>query len=372
MARKHALALDSDEVDRRVAEGAAERLEFEGLDYVRFRGGGGIEPGVVAVGGRLVPAYARIGRIFALRAGVERAFRGPFLAEEKIDGFNVRVVRAEGRILAITRSGHVCPFATDRVPELAPVEEFFGAHPELVLCGELAGPENPYLRSRVPGVEEDVRFFGFDLMRTGERGFVRLGERDALFERFGVPSVPRLGFFEPQHLDRLRAGVLELDRRGSEGVVLKAPEGNRRLKYVTPSANLQDIVEDASLLAELPGEFLSSRLVRLVIGLDELGLHERASRVAAELGQALVSEFDETLHRFRSEGALVRTFEVRLREERRIGALVRHINRISRRVRVSEVERRFDGHHHRVTLRKVFQVTTSWLHAIYRGRSVYD
>lgn len=372
MARRQAFELSPRELERRVADGSAQRLEFEGVSYVRFPGGGGIEPGVVAVGSGLVPAYPRIGRIFTLRAGVERAFRAPFLAEEKIDGFNLRVVRADGRILAITRSGYVCPFATDRVPELAPVEELLAAHPQLVLCGELAGPENPYLVSRVPGIEEDVRFFAFDLMRLGRRGLLPLEERDALFSRFGIPEVPRLGRFAPGDFAALRRLVLELDARGSEGMVLKAPDGSRRVKYVTPTANLQDIVEDASLLAELPGEFFSSRLVRLVLGLDELGLHARATGMAEALGRALVSEFDETLHRFRERGALSRELRVRLREERRIDALVRHINRTSRRVRVSEVERRFDGRHHRVTLRKVFQVTTSWLHAIHQGRAVYD
>ena len=372
MARNQALALSPREIEQRVADGSARRLEFEGTAYVRFPGGGGVEPGVVAVASGLVPAYPRIGRIFTLRAGVERAFTGPFLAEEKIDGFNLRVVRAEGRILAITRSGFVCPFATDRVPELAPVEDLLSAHPELVVCGELAGPENPYLVSRVPGVEEDVRFFAFDLMRLGRRGFLPLEERDGLFRRFGMPEVPRLGFFAPDEFPALRRVVLELDGRGSEGMVLKAPDGSRRVKYVTPAANLQDIVEDASLLAELPGEFFSSRLVRLVLGLDELGLHHRATAVAEVLGRGLVSEFDETLHRFRERGVLSRELRVRLREERRIDALVRHINRTSRRVRVTEVGRRFDGRHHRVTLRKVFQVTTSWLHAIHRGRAVYD
>ena len=64
--------------------------------------------------------------------------------EEKMNGYNVRVAQVNGEILAITRSGYICPYTTERANVKLNLE-FFEAFPELVLYGEMVGPDNPYV-----------------------------------------------------------------------------------------------------------------------------------------------------------------------------------------------------------------------------------
>jgi putative ATP-dependent DNA ligase len=141
-------------------------LEYEGLRYLRFSDKHhGIPRGTVMLDGRVVPGYPSIGRIFTLEAGLRGNIHGPFLAEEKVDGYNVRVVRHEGVCLAFSRGGFVCPFTTDRLADLGPFDALLTDEPELVVCGEVAGPDNPYINAAVPAVDHDIAFFAFDLMQ---------------------------------------------------------------------------------------------------------------------------------------------------------------------------------------------------------------
>jgi putative ATP-dependent DNA ligase len=369
----HSGRLDAAAVGRALESGHARTLDFEGLQYVRFVDDSrDASRGTVVVGDRVIPTYPHIGRIFALERGVQSHFEGPLQAEEKIDGYNVRIAQVDGTPLAWTRGGYVCPFTTDRLPELADLEPLFREHPDLVVCAEVAGPENPYLHGQVPQVEQDVALFVFDLMRCGPSGFVPVEQRDGLLQQFGIPRSQRLGRFEPGDIEGLRRVVLDLDARGSEGMVLKPLGEGRRVKYVTPQVNLADIVEDASLLAELPGEFFSSRIVRLAIGLQELGLEERSHEMAQRLGTALLEDFEQALHRFHRRGAVSQLFRIRMRSPARAAALFEHLKRASSRVNVREVERWWDGQHYRITLEKIFQQSTGWLRTVLEGVSVVD
>lgn len=351
----------------------AREHEFEGLSYLRVTDDAhGLSRGIVAVGGEVVPTYPHIGRIFVLREGVRATFDAPFRAEEKIDGYNVRIVRSGGKLLAFTRGGFVCPFTVDRLPDLAELDPLFDEDPSLVLCAEVAGPGNPYLHGQVPHVSEDVAFFGFDLMRKGRSGFVPLDERDALFERHAIPRSRVLGDFAPDDFEGLRRVVLQLDAEGAEGMVLKPPAEGKRVKYVTPAVNLADVVEDASLLAELPGEFFASRIVRLAIGLDELGLEGRSGEMAERMGHALLEDFEGTVRQFRQEGIVTRSFDIRMRSEERLELLLRQLDQSAKSVNFKEISReRRDGYIH-CRLAKQYQRSTSWLHTIMRGGSVID
>ena len=152
----------------------------------------GYPKGTLAWQGHIIPGYPRIGRIFRLEQGLAQQFAGPFWMEEKIDGFNVRIFCSDGEMLALSRGGYVCPFATDRVPDFLP-PTLFEAHPDLVLCAELAGPDNPYTQGGPSFVREDVRLFVFDMMRLGQPGFLSQNERWELCAAFGLPTARPFG-----------------------------------------------------------------------------------------------------------------------------------------------------------------------------------
>ena len=309
--------------------------EFQGLAYARLRDDHHHLPRgtVFFPSGRRVLGYPHIGRILALASGLEAQFRAPVWAEEKINGYNVRVVQEGGRFLALTRGGFVCPFTTHRLPDLLDLDAL-RAHPELVVCAEVAGAENPYILGHPPYVPRDVRAFVFDFMRVGEAGFLPYREKLRLLEALGLPSVPRYGRFELHQVSELDELLRDLDRRGCEGLVFKEDSPrDKRAKYVTAGAALDDIGVNAGNLMELPPEYFTGRVLRLALFLADRG--EAPESRASALGHAFLDGLSEMIRRFREEGQGYLRYRCRFREAQAAEGFFRHLQSItSRQVRL--------------------------------------
>ncbi|MCR3882855.1 MAG: RNA ligase, partial [Methanothrix sp.] len=79
-----------------------------------------------------------------LSPAIKRHFPDGVLVEEKMNGHNVRVVMVGGRVIALTRGGFICPYSTEVAKDqINP--RIFEDHPDIVLCGEMVGPKNPYV-----------------------------------------------------------------------------------------------------------------------------------------------------------------------------------------------------------------------------------
>lgn len=349
-------------------------LDYDGLRYLRFNDKlHNIPRGTVVLGGRVIPGYPSIGRIFVLEAGVKENLRGEFYAEEKIDGYNVRVIRHAGELLALTRGGFICPFTSDRLPDLAPFAAVFDDEGEdLIVCGEVAGPDNPYINAAVCTVDKDIGFFAFDLMRCDRSGFVSLPRRERLLQQHALPRAELLGKFRPTQLRQLRQLVLDLERRGVEGVVFKPVGHEPRIKYVTPGTNLADIISDVPLLAELPEEFFELRLLRLALGLCELDLRHRAPEFEQRLGQALVSRLLELVESVRQGGVVANMITLRLRQQTSVERVLHHLNHISNKIQVREIDRRREGAYTILRLEKTFLGATSRIKTLAGGARVVD
>lgn len=86
--------------------------------------------------------------------------------EEKMNGFNVRAIVFDGKITAITRGGYVCPYSTEKAGQLLNID-FFNDHPELVLHGEMVGPDNPYVPKKIYDDVDSIDFYVFDMRYKG-------------------------------------------------------------------------------------------------------------------------------------------------------------------------------------------------------------
>lgn len=368
------LTVTPEVIDRALACRAAEQQTFDGLQYVRFADGFDVfARGTVVLGDRVLAGFPSIGRIYVLEAGIKRAFRGVFYAEEKIDGYNVRVVRHAGRILPFTRGGFVCPFTNDRLRDFFDFEPFFDRYPDGVLCGEVAGPANPYIDTAPPEApSDDVAFFAFDIMHLDRPDMLPLEERDAIFHALRIPRAPLLGRFSTDNLQPLREQLERLDRSKSEGVVLKPPAQGLRLKYTTPSINLYDVTVDAPLLAELPGEFFVHRIIRLVLAYEDMGKHDQLPEVARELGRTLAGDFLLMLRRVRDGGVVSKRFRIKVHSDQAADQVLRHLNRASKKIQVHEISRVRSGPFVVVTFDKIFQQSTSWLHSLLDGQHIIE
>src|SRR4030067_1889549 len=191
------------------------REEFDGVCFYRVtKKIGELGKGAVITQEGILFDFPRIARIMHLENGVRKAFAQPFYVEEKVDGYNIRVARIQGRVLAFSRGPYVCPFSTDRIVDFLDVKKIFDENPGLIVCGEFAGPDNPYNIEHPPYVKEDVRFFAFDLMRMNKPGNVPIEERYKLFDGYGIPTVRRFGRFSTSDMVALKRIIGELDESG--------------------------------------------------------------------------------------------------------------------------------------------------------------
>jgi putative ATP-dependent DNA ligase len=327
--------------------------------------------GTVSWGGRLIPGYPHIGRIFRLEQGLAQQFAGPFWVEEKIDGFNVRIFRWEGELVALTRGGYACPFASDRVADFVD-PAVFDAEPDLILCAELAGPDNPYTQGGPSFIDEDVALFVFDMMRFDRPRFLPQAERQALCERFRLPVPRAFGRFTAADWRRVRDIVEALDADRREGIVIKAddPDGHRT-KYVTAWSGVYDIEVRAADTVELPGDFFTGRILRMVLYLDEAG-QAADGRLERDLGAAFLRGLVESVERFKRDGHVFHDFRCRFRERENAVRFMEHLRAILGHTHVVQTRLEEEGGYWVLEFAKEVPKLTGLLHQLFRGAAVQD
>ena len=327
--------------------------------------------GTVVFGRTVVYGYPKIGRIARLDTGLQAQFLHPFWVEEKVDGYNVRVFEHAGEVLALTRRGYICPFTTDRIHDLLDTR-LLAVHPELVLCAEVAGPENPYNRGSPPYVTEDIRLFAFDLMQKNGRGFLPHREKARLLEEYGVPQVTQYGRYHRQDRERLALLARELDHTGREGMVLKEDSArDRRAKYVTGRINLEDLRVGSTAIKQLPAEYFTHRILRLALFLEEHQI-ERTPALYHELGEVLIEGALEAVGRWRREGKVADRFRCRFRRKENAELLLGALYRLLGKGHVQQQRLEPEGEFYVLEFTKVLPKTTGLLGHLLRGGIVFD
>ena len=318
-----------------------------------------------------VHGYPHIGRLVALQPGLAEQFSAPFWVEEKVDGFNVRIFRIQDRLIALSRGGFVCPFSTDRIPDLLD-PAIFDREPDLVVCGEIAGPENPYAENAPPFVPEDVRLFVFDLMRFNQTEFLPQDEKIRLIKHYKLPSVKIYGRFEVGDIDEIRGILRRVNDEYREGVVFKEESSrNHRAKYVTYNSSISDIRVNAYNLMELPPEYFTSRILRLVLFLEEQGLG-RPEGINECVGAAFLDGLLEAIKRFRDQKKVYWTFRCRFRERGNAEKLMEHLRKVKRHVQIIQRDLRQEQGYWILEFDRVYPSLTGLLSHTLGGGLVYD
>jgi putative ATP-dependent DNA ligase len=352
--------------------GKARWESFGELRYLRLTDSHqGYAKGTVCFGTRLVAGYPHIGRIFRLEQGLRQQFVGPFWVEEKMDGYNVRVVRVGEQVLALTRGGYVCPFTTDRLADLLDLR-LFEREPDLVVCIEVVGPDNPYSLGGPAFISQDVQAYLIDLLPIGSNVFLPVEHKLALAEAQGLPLARVLGRFSANQWRAVQALVQELDRDGREGVVLKADApGGHRTKCVTQFSGIYDIGVRASDVVELPGDFFTGRVLRLALGMDEEG-REPDEELQRRLGAALLNGLFESLERFKREGRVAHTFRCRFRSRGNAESFLVHLREILGHTHLRQRRLEPDGDLWLLEFDKEVPKMTGLLHQLFRGEALID
>jgi putative ATP-dependent DNA ligase len=254
-------------------------------------------------------------------------FASPFYVEEKVDGYNVRVAKVRDQVLAFTRGGYVCPFSTDRLEDFFNTEKFFGENPDLIICGEIAGPENPYNIESPPHVTEDVNFFTFDIKIKNTDQQVPVEKRYELFDKYEIPTVTRFGKYTLSDTKKLIEHIKELNEKGCEGFVIKpANPAEKTLKYVTVDSCLRDIKVTSSVMIETPAEFFTHRILRTILYLLEHNF-PLDKTFLEKTGEALLLPLFESAEKAVKGEMIVERFNVRFNKKQNITKLFEHFRK---------------------------------------------
>lgn len=315
----------------------------------------------------LVRGYPSIPRIYVLETGLKRYLTYPFYAEEKIEGYNVRIVKVGEDILAFTRRGYVCPFATDRWEDFLPgLSALFEERPYIVACCEVAGPENPFVSEWPPYIKEDVQFFIFDFFDLREEKFLSVSEKLKLFNTYQLSHPEIHGPFHPENdYEKIRELIKRYHKEGREGLVFKPDGEGRRVKYVTPYSNLMDLKVVFPYLGEVEPNFITLRLIRLLFNLYEF--EEFKEEVKETLYESL---FEEALKQVKEKRVCEEIFRVRFKREESFLALLAHF-RLAR-VNIEVLQKEWQNGYLRVEFKKIYPKATQFWHHKLEGWGEID
>ncbi|MDR4503378.1 MAG: RNA ligase [Candidatus Scalindua sp.] len=345
--------------------------EFDGFTYYRFvKKVGQLEKGSVVNESDIIFHFPQIARIMRLESGIKAAFNRPFYIEEKVDGYNVRVAEIGGNVFAFTRGSYVCPFTTDRVGDFFNSEEFFSDNPHLIVCGEIAGPENPYNRGYPSYVKEDVKFFAFDIRTKNTDKHVPTEEKYRLFDRYKIPTVTCFGRHTNSDIGRIKRVLKELNDRGCEGVVLKPVSPDEKMvKYVTAGSCYRDMRVTSGLMLEIPAEFFTQRLFRVIFYLldNELPLDKT---IMQKTGESLLLPLFESAKKAISGEMVAEEFHVRLIHEKSIQKLFDHFHKCS--VNAVLINQRKIGNYWHVKFERRCYPTYEIIRKYWEGLSHFD
>jgi putative ATP-dependent DNA ligase len=275
----------------------------------------GIEAGTAVFNnGEIVYGYPKIRRAMMLGPAIRRFFSDRVAVEEKMNGYNVRVANIDGDVIALTRGGFICPYSTEVARRIIP-GEVFNDHPDMVLCGEMVGPENPYVPNDIYPTDS-IEFYLFDVARKNMRGTLGVCRTHELAKGYGLEAAPFLGEFRADKAyEEIVRIVDRLGKKGREGIVMKDPENKvNPVKYTCSESNCRDLEVAFKYYNDYALDFFISRVVRegFMSAEKDESIEERSARAQA-IGESILYPMVDTIKRKMSGEQIVQPVQIRVK-----------------------------------------------------------
>ena len=350
------------------ARGSLRLLESAGMQALLFKKPlGDLEAGTVIYLGdetEVIRGFPKIRRTLLLSPTIQEHFRDRVAVEEKMNGYNVRIAcLSSGETVALTRGGHVCPFTTRKAQELLDLSEFFREHPDLVICGEMIGRDNPYVSQDYPEVGP-LGFRVFDLREKNTNRPLPVEERRALLDSYGLPNVRLFGVYP---IDEAASEVADIIRAlgmaGREGVVMKDPSMEvPPLKYTSSQAHARELAYAFSYPFDFGRPFFFSRVIREGFQAYELDESDDETRERARrLGEAIIYPMLERIKSISAGEAAYEDTVIDVEDREAAEEFIRHLVRLGVSATLADYR---DG---RATIRRFYQSTTDRINNYLKG-----
>lgn len=245
----------------------------------------------------VIRGFPKIRRTLMLQGALEPHFNNEIVVEEKMNGYNVRIAYLDPEIIAFTRGGYVCPYTTKKASEIMDLSEFFQDNPDLVICGEMLGTDNPYVSHYYPEIGK-LGFRIFDIREKFSGKPLSIKKKRNMLEKYNLPPVRLLGVYS---LSEAPSKILELVKKlgedGREGVVMKDPEMQiPPLKYTSSQAHDDELIYAFKFPFDLGKSFFFSRVIREGFQSYEMQESQDEMKKRAQiLGESILYPMVETI-----------------------------------------------------------------------------
>ena len=317
----------------------------------------------------LVLGFPKIKRAMLLGPAIKYNFGNiaKVAVEEKMNGYNVRVISLDGKLVALTRSGHVCPYSSEKANTLLD-HSFFTENPQLVLYGEMVGPDNPYVPKEIYGIES-LEFFVFDIRHKDTGSPLPLHERRSLAEKYGFRQVRFFGEFAVQEAPDMITNIIrEIGKIGHEGVVIKDPKMVLQpIKYTASQSNCSDLRHAMKVYNESGRDFIFSRIVREGFQSVEWNeSEEEFKKRCMQLGESILKPMKESIIKVRDGERVAEEFTIRVKEKATISRFEEYMRRLGMDIIFSEPK--IAGNEYLVRITKVNKSTSDKTLAMWEGQ----
>jgi putative ATP-dependent DNA ligase len=264
----------------------------------------------------VVRGFPKISRTMMLYPALIKHFSSckKVAVEEKMNGYNVRVALIKDEIVAITRGGFICPYTTMKANELI-CQDFFRDHPDLVLCGEMVGPDSPYVPKTFYNIGS-LDFFVFDVREKNSGNPMPVNERRRLLDEYGIKSVLLFGEFDIGKAHTVITGIIKsFGDTLREGVVIKDPEMKiPAVKYTSSLSNCQDLRYAFEFYNDFGRDFFFGRVCREAFQSVEWDEDEESARKRCQkLGESILLPMIATIKKKKSGGRIAESVQIRVR-----------------------------------------------------------
>ena len=293
--------------------------EYKGVKTLLFKKEfRGIEKGtVIFLNDNLdvVRGYPKTYRAITLYPTIKNHFIDKVVIEEKLNGYNIRIVKIDNEVFALTRSGYICPFTTKKVKKLLNLE-ILDDYNSYMLCGEMIGLNNPYTPKYYKEVDrgyENLGFYIFDIKERETNKSLPVKERIELCESYNLPYVKPIAVVDKEEAHiHVREIIERLNKEGREGVVLKDPDMLvSPIKYTTHYTQCDDLRSAFMFFFDLGIDFIFSRIVREGFMSYEFNeSEEERKQRAKDLGEAILFPMVETIGRVAKGERVSEDFEL--------------------------------------------------------------
>jgi putative ATP-dependent DNA ligase len=264
----------------------------------------------------VVRGFPKISRTLMLYPALIKHFSSckKVAVEEKMNGYNVRVALIRDEIVAITRGGFICPYTTEKANDLIN-RDFFRDHPDLVLCGEMVGPDSPYVPKTFYNIES-LDFFVFDVREKNSGNPIPVNERRRLMDEYGIKSVRLFGEFD---VGEVHTAITEIIRSFGdtlrEGVVIKDPAMLLpAVKYTSSLSNCQDLRYAFEFYNDFGRDFFFGRVCREAFQSVEWDEDEESARKRCQkLGESILLPMISTIKKRNAGEQIAEDVQIRVK-----------------------------------------------------------